>query len=275
MSAVAIDYIFDSTNECHRLERQAAIINLPHLLQHVPAVPDGGRILDAGCGSGAMARLLASHNPAVEVVGIDLNPSYVAFARERAAADTLANLSFEVGDLQSLPFPDTSFDFIWSQFVLYFVPSPDLAIREFRRVLRPEGAVAVSLHEGTFTTNNPVDADLQGRIESVIFGLVNAQLARRTAPMLHAAGFEGITVAIEADPIYTAIGAIAPDQRRNMEELFRPIMPRIATLLGGPAEADRFLSDLLAYYDRPDTCSYSLLWTIKGMVPRGEASLTV
>ena len=270
MPAAASDYVLDSTNECDRLERQAVFMNLPHLLRHV-RVPDQARILDAGCGSGAMARLFASHHPDAEVVGIDLNPGYIAYARERASTEGLANLSFEVGDLQSLPFPDASFDFVWSQFVLYFLPSPEVAIREFRRVLRPDGTVAVTLQEGGLTTHSPVDPDLQARAEKVVFGLMDAQVARRTAPMLLAAGFEGISVAIEADAVYTAIGAIAPDKRRNVEDLLRPAMPRIAVLLGGPGEAERFLSDMLAHFDRPDTCSYCFLWTIKGMAVRSGA----
>ena len=267
MPVAPSDYVLDSTNECDRLERQAVLMELPHLLRHV-RVPDRARILDAGCGSGAMARLLASHHPDAEVVGIDLNPGYVAYARERASAEGLANLSFEVGNLQNLPFPDASFDFVWSQFVLYFLPSPEAAIREFRRVLRLGGTVAVTLQEGGLTTHSPVEPDLQARAEKVIFGLMDAQVARRTAPMLLAAGFEGISVAIEADPIYTVIGAIAPDKRRNAEELLGPAMPRIAALLGSLGEAERFLSDILAYFDRPDTCSYCFLWTIKGVTAR-------
>jgi ubiquinone/menaquinone biosynthesis C-methylase UbiE len=81
-----------------------------------------------------MARLMASTYPEWDVVGVDFNPAYVAYARDRGR---LANLSFEQGDLRALKFTDASFDVIWSRFVLYFLPSPEDAIREFRRVLRP------------------------------------------------------------------------------------------------------------------------------------------
>ena len=46
-------------------------------------------------------------------------------------------------------------------------------------------------------------------------------------------------------------------------------MPRIAEILGGREEADRFLTDLLAYLDSPDTCTYTQLWLIRGMAPNG------
>jgi ubiquinone/menaquinone biosynthesis C-methylase UbiE len=81
-----------------------------------------------------MARLIASTHPEWDVVGVDFNSAYIAYARDRGR---FANLSFERGDLRALKFADASFDVIWSRFVLYFLRSPEDAIREFRRVLRP------------------------------------------------------------------------------------------------------------------------------------------
>jgi ubiquinone/menaquinone biosynthesis C-methylase UbiE len=94
-----------------------------------------------------MSRLIASSPPGWAVVGVDFNPAYVAYARDRANSERLANLSFEKGDSHALRFADASFDFIWSRFVLYFLPRPEEAIREFRRLLRPGGEVVVALHD--------------------------------------------------------------------------------------------------------------------------------
>jgi ubiquinone/menaquinone biosynthesis C-methylase UbiE len=127
------DYVLDSADECGRLERQALLDGLDNYLRHLPKW-SRARVLDAGSGSGAMARLIASTHPEWDVVGVDFNPAYVAYARD---SGRFANLSFEQGDLRALKFADASFDVIWSRFVLYFLPSPEDAIREFRRVLRP------------------------------------------------------------------------------------------------------------------------------------------
>jgi ubiquinone/menaquinone biosynthesis C-methylase UbiE len=132
------NYALDSTNECDRLERQAALDGLERHLRHLPHLP-GGKLLDAGCGSGAMSRLIASHHPHFEVVGIDLNPAYISYAQDLGRAAALDNLTFEQGDLRALPFTPASFDVIWSRFVLYFLPNPEAAIAEFRRVIRPGG----------------------------------------------------------------------------------------------------------------------------------------
>ena len=92
------DYVLDSAIECERLERQAALDGLERHLHHLPKHLRA-RVLDAGCGSGAMARLMASSRPEWDIVGVDFNPEYVAYARTRGRADNLENLHFEQGDV--------------------------------------------------------------------------------------------------------------------------------------------------------------------------------
>ncbi len=266
MATQSSGYVFGSTIECDRLERQAALQGIETHLRHFRMAPDA-RILDAGCGSGVIARLLASHRPGGDVVGVDVNPGHVAYARDRAAAEGLTNLSFEVGDLNRLPFADASFDVIWSHFVLYFLPYPEAALREFRRVVRPGGTVLIALGESSYLMNFPEDPALQARLERVMPGLLDIRLARKLPLMLSAAGFGGISVEIELDRVHTVIGRVAPERRRNTEEMFGSSLSRIAEVLGGQAEADAFLADLLAYLDRPDTCSYSTLWVVAGIAP--------
>jgi len=262
----ASDYILDSANECERLERQAALDDLERHLRHVPPLPYA-RILDAGCGSGAMSRLIASRDPTCDVVGVDLNPEYVAYARDRGIAASLGNLSFERGDLQALNYANESFDVIWSRFVLYFLPSPEAAISEFRRVIRPNGTVVIALHNWSLLINYPEDSGLQNRQQRVFSGMADTRLAQKLPSMLRAANFRDVGVEIELDPIYTAIGSIQPDKRRNFVEVLSAGIGRVAEILGGRLEADAFVSDLLAYLDRPDTYTYSTLWTIKGIAP--------
>src|SRR5438128_558295 len=103
------DYVLHSAIECERLERQATLEHLEGHLRHFPPLSDR-KVLDAGCGSGAIARMIAATYSDCSAVGVDLNPAYIDFARRLADAAALGNLSFEVGDLTSLPFADASFD---------------------------------------------------------------------------------------------------------------------------------------------------------------------
>jgi SAM-dependent methyltransferase len=96
------------------------------------------RILDAGCGTGAVLQRLG--NP-LRNVGIDLAPEAIAFCQRRG----LANV--RQADVQALPFADASFDAVISSSVLYHGWVVDVrgALREMHRVLRPGGLVLVNL----------------------------------------------------------------------------------------------------------------------------------
>lgn len=260
------DYVFDGAHECERLERQAVLQGLERHLRHV-RVPAGGRVLDAGCGSGVVSRLLAARHPDAQVVGVDQNPRYVSFATERAAPDGLANLSFESADIRKLPFAAASFDVVCSQNVLFYIADQQAALHEFRRVLKPGGQLVISLRHETLLANVPEDPALQRRLERVIYSLADILLARRLPLMYRDAGFEDVTVDIETDHIYTTIGSIDRERRRNVAELMGAAMTRIADLLGGQIQAEAFLADLLAYLDRPDTCTYTTLWVVGGTAP--------
>ena len=257
------EYVLDGTDECGRLERQADLDGLERYLRHLPKRPRA-RVLDAGSGSGAMARLMASTYPEWDVVGVDFKPAYVAYARDRGR---LANLSFEQGDLRALNFADASFDVIWSRFVLYFLPDPEDAIREFRRVLRPGGEVVVALHNFPNIIDHPEDAELRERRTRAFSSILDGYLPQRMPSILSKYGFCDISVEIELDRIYSAIGPIGAEGRRNYAEVLQAGMEPISQSLGGEAEVERLIADLLVYLDRPDTYTYSLLWTIRCRCP--------
>ena len=103
------------------------------------AVAPGGRWLDVGCGTGALAETILALAAPSEAVGIDPSPAYVAFARSRAND---ARVRFEVGDAQALQAASATFDAVVSGLVLNFVPEPDRAVSEMVRVARPGGTVA-------------------------------------------------------------------------------------------------------------------------------------
>ncbi len=110
----------------------------------------GDDVLDAGCGTGAIARE-ATHavGPGGSVAGVDKSVSMLGVARQMCPG-----VEFRQGDVADLPYGDHSFDAVVSSFMLMFVPDPVAAIREMRRVLRPGGRLAVSVWEGL--PNNPI-----------------------------------------------------------------------------------------------------------------------
>jgi len=98
----------------------------------------GIRILDAGCGSGGLARLLAEEG--AEVTGIDPNPQALTAARTLAPA-----ARFEAASAEALPFEDAAFDVVLVVNALHHVPldAMDRALAEAARVARPGGWLIV------------------------------------------------------------------------------------------------------------------------------------
>ena len=100
------------------------------------------RVLDAGCGAGHTALTFAPH--VAHVTGVDLSEAMLAQCRQNAAARGLTNTDFRRGDVENLPFDDASFDLVVSRYSAHHWPQPQQALREIRRVLRPDGQFVLS-----------------------------------------------------------------------------------------------------------------------------------
>lgn len=102
-------------------------------------LPGGGaalRVLDAGCGDGAYANALAATGQA-EVTAVDL------FEQVPSLSPAVTYLRASV---DALPFPDGSFDVVYSMSVIYYLEDPSAALSEFHRVLRPGGRLLFTAH---------------------------------------------------------------------------------------------------------------------------------
>jgi len=109
-------------------------------------LPPGSRGLDAGCGIGLQALLLAEAvGPAGHVTGLDLSPQFLVHAREIAEKAGLSErISFQQGDVNKLPFDDDTFDWAWSANCVGYHPAEPLPLlRELTRVVKPGGSVAI------------------------------------------------------------------------------------------------------------------------------------
>jgi SAM-dependent methyltransferase len=111
------------------------------LALHPPAV--GDRVLDIGCGFGDTTRQLAERvGPGGTALGVDAAPRFVEAARAEAAQAGVANVRFEVADVQTDPF-DESFDYAFSRFGTMFFANPVAALRNVREALVPGGRLCM------------------------------------------------------------------------------------------------------------------------------------
>lgn len=104
----------------------------------------GDSVLDVGCGPATITIDLARRVDPGGVVGVEPGAEAVAVARRSADdAGNPANLSFQLGDVYALPFPEAAFDVVHAHQVLQHLADPVAAVREMRRVCRPGGTLAV------------------------------------------------------------------------------------------------------------------------------------
>jgi ubiquinone/menaquinone biosynthesis C-methylase UbiE len=101
--------------------------------------PKDLRWLDVGCGNGAFTEELIARCTPAAVTAIDPSEDQLAYGRTRAGAEVA---DFRVGDAQKLTFDDGSFDVAVMALVISFLPNPEKAIAEMKRVVRPGGWVA-------------------------------------------------------------------------------------------------------------------------------------
>jgi SAM-dependent methyltransferase len=98
------------------------------------------RILDAACGEGYGAAMLATSAASVE--GVDVSAQAIAHARQRYG--NLPGIGFQVGDCTRLPYDDNEFDRVVSFETLEHLAGHDQLLAEFRRVLKPDGVLILS-----------------------------------------------------------------------------------------------------------------------------------
>ena len=100
----------------------------------------GDKVLDVGCGTGALLQALSLSFPGVVLAGVDLSSEMLGVARSKIAS----SVKLRQGRAESLPFESKAFDIVVSTSILHYLRVPDDALREMKRVLKPGGQVIVS-----------------------------------------------------------------------------------------------------------------------------------
>lgn len=225
-------------------------------LAELGGVSAGQRVLDVGCGPGALTTELVGRLGPAAVTAVDPSEPFVAAARERHPGATVERASAE-----QLPFPDDAFDAALAQLVVHFMADPVAGLREMARVTRAHGVVAACVWDhgggkGPLSVYWEAARELDPEVEDEA-GLAGARAGHLTE-LLDAAGLHEIeethfTVNVEHptfedwwEPFTLGVGPagafaarLDPEQQAELRELCRKRLPTPPFLLTARAWAAR------------------------------------
>jgi ubiquinone/menaquinone biosynthesis C-methylase UbiE/predicted ester cyclase len=142
-----------------------------------------GEVLELAAGT---ARNLPFYSGDVRVTGVELSPEMAELGLQRAE-DVGREIDMRVGDAESLPFPDESFDTVVCTYGLCTIPDDAAAVREAKRVRRPGGRMLLAEH---VRSPNPIVRTIQRVLEPFAHRLGGDHLLREPLDHLAAEGFE-------------------------------------------------------------------------------------
>jgi ubiquinone/menaquinone biosynthesis C-methylase UbiE len=154
----------------------------------------GTRLLEVGCGAGAVLAVLGQEYPGVRLFGVDIEPKQLEFARghlERAGVEA----TLLEGDALALPFEDESFDHVWMMWFLEHLADPPAALREARRVLVPGGRITAIEVDYSTCRAEPSTPAIEALIRAMVQGMAASgwsDAGTRLPGWLAAAGFREI-----------------------------------------------------------------------------------
>ncbi|MGA7397420.1 MAG: methyltransferase domain-containing protein, partial [Solirubrobacterales bacterium] len=185
----------------------------------------GKDVIDIGCGSGGITVFLAEEFPLAHITGFDVETPVIEAARRRAARANLGQrVEFVRGQSGPLPFPDGSFDIVFSKDALIHVSDKESLFREVFRILKPGGSLVASdwltSHDGP-----PSEAmERYLKAEGLSFGMASVD---RYESALADAGFDEVNV-VDRNPWYRV------EAREELKRIEGSCFDQVVTEVGLP-----------------------------------------
>lgn len=259
----SISYIMEDPREAARLE---AKVDPEAWVQKYLAhrVRSGAEVLSVGCGPGVILDAVSKLHPSIRATGIDISKERVEEAVERNRENP--RLKFVRGDAQTMQFASDSFDLVYARMLLQYLQEKEKAVAEMVRVCKSGGTVLLQDLDGQLLWHYPEDPLMQRAVEKVVAALAptgfDPFVGRKLFWLAHRAGLKKLDVQVES--YHLVAGEISPRILRQWELKLDIAKPQMARVLGSRAEAEEQIARFLEYLCRPDTLTYSTVFTVTG-----------
>jgi ubiquinone/menaquinone biosynthesis C-methylase UbiE len=260
-------YIMEDPREASRLARKVnpEAWMKRYLQDHLFS---GAEVLSVGCGPGNIVRTIARSYPHVNATGIDLSPARIQQANE--ADSRSSRVRFVCGDARQMKFPSGSFDVVYTRMLLQYIQDKEAAVAEMVRVCKPGGTVLMQDLDGQLVWHYPEEALMQETIHRVMKSLgetgFDPFIGRKLFWFGRNAGLENLQVQVEC--YHLIAGQVDPSIFEQWELKLEIARPRLVSALGSEYEAEEEIRRFLNYLKRPDTLTYSTLFTVTGEKPQ-------
>jgi ubiquinone/menaquinone biosynthesis C-methylase UbiE len=261
-----IDYIMEDPREALRLEQKVDPVEwVQKYLAH--RVCPGAEVLSVGCGPGVILRSVANLDSSIKATGIDISAERLRQAMEKNRGNS--RLQFVRGNAESMEFPSNRFDLVYCRMLLQYLKEKERAVSEMARVCKRGGTVLLQDLDGQLLWHYPEDPAVQRTLEKVLAALATTGfdpfVGRKLFRLAQNAGLTNINVQVEC---YHLIAGEADTNILKQWELKLEIArPQMSRVLGSESEARRQSQAFLDFLRRPDTLTYSNVFTVTGEKP--------
>jgi len=259
-------YIMEDPREAIRLELKVdpeAWVQ-KYVTRHIRP---GVEVLSVGCGPGVILRAASALHPTIKAAGIDISGDRIEEAIQRNRENP--HVKFVCGDAHAMQFPSDSFDLVFSRMLLQYLQEKERAVAEMVRVCRPGGVVLLQDLDGQLLWHYPEDPLVQGTVRKVVAALAatgfDPFVGRKLFWLARMAGLKNLKAQVEC--YHLIVGEIDPLILQQWELKLEIARPRLVRALGSEGEALQQTRRFLEYLSRPDTLTYSTMFTITGEKP--------
>lgn len=262
-------YMMEHPLEAERLELKTRRERVLLELKHLPLRP-GTDVLDVGCGTGAVTRILAEIVSPGTVLGVDFSEERLRAAEGRAREEGLDNVAFVRGDVRRLDLGPRRFDLVFSRFLFQYLPGQAglETLASMRRLARPGGTVCVADIDGNMLYRYPLDPEWEAVLERFLREVektgFDPYVGRKLYAMFLRSGFRDVRV--DLLPYYLIAGR-ADDTTLQVWEMKTRILADVLERVFASREKaremkERFMQELRS----EEVLLYNLLFLVQARV---------